>query len=182
MGQRDTHPTLFLLLFTLSFLLLLVLPIEQMIIQTDRQKKCNLNLLTDASVEPVLTSVHFLQLLPTFVARFERPSPCPFCPSALPPWPLGLSSPFPDAGAPRLLCAAPPGDVSPLLSKHQTGRLGQRWFGILQILLSLKWLDFTIVYLRKLQSNERHFLGVFVTVKVMSQNCKQRTKLQQCFR
>lgn len=84
----------------------------------------------------------FLQLPPTFVARFEWPSPCPSRPSALPPWPLCLSSLSPLAGAPRLPCAAPPGDASPLLSKHQTDRQGPRLFGILQILLSIKgWIS-----------------------------------------
>lgn len=57
---------------------------------------------------------------PTSVARFESSSPCPICPSALPPWPLGLSCLSPASAAPPLPCAAPPADVSPLLSKYQT--------------------------------------------------------------
>lgn len=57
---------------------------------------------------------------PTSVARFESSSPCPICPSALPPWPLCLSGLSPASGAPPLPCAAPPADVSPLLSEYQT--------------------------------------------------------------
>lgn len=61
----------------------------------------------------------FPELLLTFVAQFERPSPYPFCPSLLPPWPPCLSSLAPAAAAPDPPCAAPPADVSPLPSKTQ---------------------------------------------------------------
>lgn len=64
-------------------------------------------------------SKYLLPVSPTSVDQSGWPSPDPVCPSELSPWPLGLSDPFPASAAPPLPCAAPPVDVSPLLSKRQ---------------------------------------------------------------
>lgn len=77
----------------------------------------NLNLWMSFSEYRAWPLCPVLLLLPTFVRRFEWPSPCPFCPSVLPPWPLCLSSLSPASGAPHLPCVVLPGDVSPLLSE-----------------------------------------------------------------
>lgn len=113
-GQQDTHPAMILLLSTCSFLLLLVLPNKQ---NGHSENRGNVIWTFQTSLYQCAFS---FKLLPTFVAQFERPSPCPFCPSVLPPWPLCLSSLDPAAAAPPLPYAAPPADVSLLLSKSQT--------------------------------------------------------------
>lgn len=109
--EHSTYPTLPVRLPALSFLLLLIFPIGEW---GTRERKMPFSPLV-----PTISKYHLLPVQPTSVDRFDWPSLSPVCPSGPPPWPLGLSDPFPASAAPPLPCAAPPVAVSPPLSKRQ---------------------------------------------------------------
>jgi len=111
----ETHRA-FLLLFGLGVLLLLVLPIKK----TNKHLEDEKNIFKRSPLTGDISERAFPSAAPTSAGRFERLSPCPVGPSAPPPWPLCPSSPYPGAGARRRPCSAPPGDVSPLLSKRRS--------------------------------------------------------------